>query len=168
MYGSHGESCEATTFGGFSLSPTPRHSAKVCHRTALCVGKREERWEYRAQAPAVRQFSLQLEGKMVKSLMPWAGRSVQPERRSIHIWSTRTLPWVSEIRGRPCWKRKQPSKSNSWKYLFVIIVNETYLTVYGNDCQGTGYFTSPRKVGSSYVKYIPHIKFPKKVGCGNQ
>ena len=41
--------------------------------------------------------------------------------------------------------------------------DETYLTLDGNDWQGTSYFTSPTNQVSSEVKFISHIKYPKKV-----
>ena len=41
--------------------------------------------------------------------------------------------------------------------------DETFLTVDGNDWQGTSYFTFPTNQVSSEVKFISHTKFPKKV-----
>jgi transposase len=49
------------------------------------------------------------------------------------------------------------------RHVKVLMDDETYLTLDGNDWQGTGYFTSPHKPVENKVKYISHTKFPKKV-----
>ena len=45
----------------------------------------------------------------------------------------------------------------------VVMDDESFLTLDGNDRQGTSYFTSPTKEVSSEVKFIVHTQFPKKV-----
>ena len=45
----------------------------------------------------------------------------------------------------------------------VVMDDKTYLTLDGNDWQGTSYFTSPTNQVSSEVKFISHTKFPKKL-----
>ena len=45
----------------------------------------------------------------------------------------------------------------------MVMNDETYLTLDGNDWQGTSYFTFPTKEVSSEGKFISHTKFPKKL-----
>lgn len=87
-------------------------------------------------------------------------------KMDIHMRKRQSKPAVSENQAETQKQRLTilvkeifPAKRN----VMVVMDDETYLTLDGNNWQGKGYFTSPTKEISSNVKYIAHTKFPKKV-----
>lgn len=121
-----------------------------------------------------RKLKRMTEGKVATSLRT-LGREVGATGQTvkkylanmdIHIRKRKSRPLVSELQAmtqRQRLNRMVTSIFPSNRDVAVVMDDETYLTLDGNDWQGTSYFTSPTKEVSSEVKFISHTKFPKKV-----
>lgn len=121
-----------------------------------------------------RMLKRKTEGKVATSLRALGrevgatGQTVKKylANMNIHVRKRKSRPLVSELQAMT--QRQRLNKMvNSFfpanRDVAVVMDDETYLTLDGNDWQGTSYFTSPTKEVSSEVKFISHTKFPKKV-----
>lgn len=92
-------------------------------------------------------------GKMAKSFSA-LGREVCAIGQTVKKCSANMDIVIRKRKSKVFVREVFPAKRN----MIVIMKDETYLTLDGNDWQGTCYSTSPRKKVSSSVKYISHIK----------
>ncbi|XP_065077549.1 uncharacterized protein LOC135700820 [Ochlerotatus camptorhynchus] len=85
---------------------------------------------------------------------------------NIHVRKRKSRPLLSELQAMTQRQRLNKMVNSFFPAnhdVAVVMDDETYLTLDGNDWQGTSYFTSSTKEVSSVVKLISHTQFPKKV-----